>query len=41
MNRKGVDWASPEMIVIIILSLLLLGAFFYFFIWKKIGGILP
>ena len=40
LNKKGVDWASPEMIILIVLSLLLIGAFFYLFIWKKVGGIL-
>lgn len=40
MNRKGVDWSSPETIVLIVLSILLISAFFYFVVWKKIGVIL-
>ncbi|MEK6951151.1 MAG: hypothetical protein AABX13_05505 [Nanoarchaeota archaeon] len=40
LDKKGVDWASPEMLVITMLAILL-GLFFLYFTWKKLGGLAP
>jgi hypothetical protein len=39
-DKKGVDWASPEMLVITMLAILL-GLLFLYFAWKKLGGLAP
>lgn len=40
MDKKGVDWASPEMLVITMLAILL-GLLFLYFAWKTLGGLGP
>jgi hypothetical protein len=40
LNKKGVDWSSPETLVTILLIVLLALIFFFVFVRGKIGGIL-